>query len=192
MSDAPSSRPVDQPSPAAAPLPQTRADFLHAKEALFAQVLGAGASTRGLQDSLSALSAATDTVLRQLWHWAAMPQDWALLAVGGYGRGELFPHSDVDVLVLLPDGLDVPDAAAQARLEAFISGCWDTGLEIGASVRTVAHSETLARADLTAQTAMLEARLVEGEPARFAAFAHAIRALTDPAAFFVAKVLEMR
>ena len=182
----------DLSAPAAAPLPQTRADFQDTKQALFAQVLGAGASTRGLQDSLHALSNATDTVLRQLWHWANMPADWALLAVGGYGRGELFPHSDVDVLVLLPDGVDVPSAADQARLEAFISGCWDTGLEIGASVRSVAQSETLAREDLTTQTAMLEARQIVGAPARFAAFSQAIRAATDPAAFFVAKVLEMR
>jgi [protein-PII] uridylyltransferase len=56
----------------------------------------------------------------------------------GFGRGELFPHSDVDVLVLMPDGFDPEsDPKLKARIEAFIGGCWDSGLEIGSSVRTL-------------------------------------------------------
>ena len=176
----------------AAPLPQTREHYLSTKQAVFAQVLGSKASTRGLQASLRALADATDAVLRQLWQWADMPADWVLVAVGGFGRAELYPHSDVDVMVLLPDDLGEPDAAMQARLEAFISGCWDTGLEIGASVRTVAQCVALATEDLTAQTAMLEARLIQGDSPLYARFAQGIREATDPATFFVAKVLEMR
>ena len=69
-----------------------------------------------------------------------MPAGVALLAVGGFGRGELFPHSDVDVLLLMPDGISCDtDAALKQRVETFIGSCWDAGLEIGSSVRTVAE-----------------------------------------------------
>ena len=64
-----------------------------------------------------------------------MPADAALVAVGGYGRAELFPYSDVDVLVLLPAGGDVDRVAA--AVEGFLHACWDIGLEIGSSVRSV-------------------------------------------------------
>ncbi|ARU04032.1 [protein-PII] uridylyltransferase [Comamonas serinivorans] len=187
-----SSGPAAPPAVSPPPPPQAREQYLSRKQALFEQVLKAGASTRGLQASLQALSGLTDDALRQLWHWADLPGNWTLLAVGGFGRGELFPHSDVDVLILLPDDVDHPDAAQQAQLEHFISGCWDTGLEIGSSVRTVAQCVSLANEDLTIQTAMLEARLIVGNPALFEAFTHGVRGATDPAAFFVAKVLEMR
>ena len=67
-----------------------------------------------------------------------MPARAALVAVGGYGRGELFPYSDVDVLVLLPDDRRAEaDAALKARSKRFITACWDIGLEIGSTVRTV-------------------------------------------------------
>lgn len=70
--------------------------------------------------------------------WATSPAA-CLVAAGGYGRGELFPHSDIDVLLLLPDEAKVDeDSALKAKIESFISSCWDCGLEIGSSVRTVA------------------------------------------------------
>ncbi|MDP1007836.1 nucleotidyltransferase domain-containing protein, partial [Klebsiella pneumoniae] len=79
-----------------------------------------------------------DDTLRALWAEAGMPSGCCLAAVGGYGRGELFPHSDVDVLVLLPDG-DGADVhgPVKAAIEGFITSCWDVGLEIGSSVRTL-------------------------------------------------------
>src|SRR5512132_1680979 len=73
-----------------------------------------------------------DQVLQQLWSKTISDPGIALVAVGGYGRGALFPHSDVDVLVLLPDGR-TPDAA----VEGFIHALWDIGLDPGHSVRTV-------------------------------------------------------
>ena len=67
-------------------------------------------------------------------------KDSQLLAVGGFGRGELFPYSDVDVLVLLPDEHSPDlDATLKARIEGLIGSCWDAGLEIGSSVRSVAE-----------------------------------------------------
>ena len=77
-----------------------------------------------------------DRVLRTLWREAHMPNDCALLAVGGYGRGTLFPYSDVDVLILLPDAID---NAAREQVSDLVSQLWDVGLELGHSVRTIAE-----------------------------------------------------
>ena len=71
-----------------------------------------------------------DGLLRTLWQRAEMPADAALLAVGGYGRSQLFPHSDIDVLVLLPQGGAQPDRETASRVEQFISSCWDAGLKL--------------------------------------------------------------
>src|ERR1700690_1303564 len=65
-----------------------------------------------------------DCTLRSMWKEAALPGSLTLAAVGGYGRGELFPYSDVDILVLLPCE---PDAQLKAKLEALIGSLWDAG-----------------------------------------------------------------
>jgi [protein-PII] uridylyltransferase len=75
-----------------------------------------------------------DEVLHELWHELAMPASLALIAVGGYGRGELYPASDVDLLILLPEEAD---SVLTARLEQLVCLFWDIGLEIGHSVRTI-------------------------------------------------------
>ena len=128
-----------------------------------------------------------------------MPPDTALLAVGGYGRGELFPHSDIDVLVLLPPGhtLAAWDASTEGgdlktAIEGFISACWDIGLEIGSSVRTVDECIAEGRRDVTVQTALLESRFVCGSRRVFATFRVANTTAMDAKAFLVAKTLEMR
>ena len=85
------------------------------------------------------------------------------LGAGGGGRlwrAQLFPHSDVDVLLLLPDGTAAALDDARKPIEAFISSCWDAGLEIGSSVRSVAECLSESAADVTVQTALLEARAV--------------------------------
>src|SRR5204863_335804 len=83
-------------------------------------------------------------------------------AVGGYGRGELFPYSDVDVLVLLPSGAPGADEARGAAAGRFITACWDAGLEIGSSVRSVDECVAMALSDVTVQTALLESRFLCG------------------------------
>ena len=151
------------------------------------------ASTRGVRTALAKLARLTDQTLRELWQRAGFKATYSLLAVGGYGRGELFPFSDVDVLVLMPDGMKPEqDEPLKARLETFIGWCWDVGLEIGSSVRTTAECLAEASKDVTVQTSLLEARLIRGNKPLFNQLVHALNKAMDPKAFFVAKTLEMR
>ena len=151
------------------------------------------ASTRGVSGALHRLAALADGTLQILWQQAGLGEPFALLAVGGFGRGELFPHSDVDVLVLLPDGQSPEfDPELQKKIEAFIGSCWDVGLEIGSSVRTLADCLAEAEKDVTVQTALLECRLITGNAGLVGQFQQAFFAAMDPKAFFVAKTLEMR
>ena len=102
-----------------------------------------------------------DAVLTRLWlEYVGAESTAALIAVGGYGRGELFPQSDIDVLILTRDA---PDANTAGRLERFVTSLWDTGLQIGHSVRTLQECEELAREDLTVVTTMMESRHLAGE-----------------------------
>ena len=75
-----------------------------------------------------------DRILSELWRAHLEPLGAALVAVGGYGRGELHPYSDVDVMLLLPDTLA---ANGDEALSAFVTALWDIGLEIGHSTRNV-------------------------------------------------------
>ena len=170
-----------------------RAAYRSGKEALLARVQAPGFSARSVHKVLRQLAAQADTLLIQLWNQAGLGAPCALLAVGGYGRGELFPYSDVDVLVLLPDEAgQTPDAERARRIEGFISNCWDAGLEIGSSVRTLSECLSEAAKDVTVQTALLESRCITGDQALAAAFKTAFMAAMDPRAFFVAKTLELR
>ena len=163
------------------------------KAALLAAMQSTGASTRGIRVLLRKLSSLAGNLLQTLWQRAQLPDDMALVAVGGFGRDQLFPYSDVDVLLLLPDGA-APEAgsALRTKLEGFIGSCWDTGLEIGSSVRTVAECLAESAGDVTVQTSLLESRLVCGNAALFAEFQRQYRAQMNPQAFLVAKTLEMR
>ncbi len=162
------------------------------KDALLAALQAEGGTTRSIRGLLQALSNLADDTLRALWERAGLPAGAALVAVGGFGRGELFPASDVDVLLLMPDGMSCEgDAQLRQRIESFIGGCWDAGLEIGSSVRTVEEC-VAAASDVTVQTSLLEARLITGSRQLFLAFQERFRATIDARAFFVAKTLEMR
>ncbi|HAV37879.1 MAG TPA: [protein-PII] uridylyltransferase [Massilia sp.] len=138
---------------------------------------------------LRSLRRCVDGILVDAWRVAALPAHTALVGVGGYGRGELFPHSDVDVLILLGAP---PDAITQAKLENLVQLLWDLGLEIGHSIRTVDECMLESSADITVQTSLLEARLVTGDAALFAQLQKRYREALDPQAFFQAKTAEMR
>ena len=103
--------------------------------------------------------AAVDKTLTQLWRACDLDEtNTALIAVGGYGRGELFPSSDVDVLILLGQ----LDKSVDAQLSVFVSSLWDLGLKIGHSVRSIDECLALAADDITVMTTLLETRLLTG------------------------------
>ena len=132
-------------------------------------------------------AALVDGVLAALCDVLALPRDCCLVAVGGYGRGELFPGSDVDVLLLIPGE---PSPPARASIERWVQACWDIGLEIGHSVRTVAACVEEAERDITIETSQLEARRLWGDAGLFQSFRAAFEARFDALRFFDAKVLE--
>lgn len=128
-----------------------------------------------------------DRALADLWRLAAAPVDCALVAVGGYGRRELYPHSDVDVLILAPEAQDGHTSAA---LEGLVGALWDIGLELGHAVRSVAQCVEEAAKDITVATAMLEARQIAGNTTLYAQFEHRVAAALDPIRFFHGKRME--
>ncbi len=146
-----------------------------------------GTSIRQLVESRAWL---IDQILGSAWSrfsWPA-PQSIALVAVGGYGRGELHPFSDIDLLILVegcPEHVQEP-------ISQFLTLLWDIGLEVGQSVRTVEECAREARTDLTIITNLMESRTLTG-PDRLR---QAMQAATSPAQmwpaaeFFLAKQKE--
>ncbi len=170
-----------------------RANYRAQKLQTIARLQEPGFSARGIHKILHQLSGLADSLLTQLWEQAGLGAPLALLAVGGFGRAELFPYSDVDVVVLLPDGESLEtNSALKIKIEAFIGSCWDAGLEIGSSVRTVKDCLAEAAKDVTVQTALLECRRVTGDAQLVSQFTTAFFIELDPKTFFVAKTLEMR
>jgi len=115
----------------------------------------------------------------------------ALVAVGGYGRGELFPYSDIDLLLLLRR-----DKQAEVRpfAEAFLQFLWDLGLEVGHSVRSLKDCVAESKRDITVATNLMEARLLVGDPELFAAMQKKTgpQKLWPSPKFFAAKFAEQR
>ncbi len=108
-----------------------------------------------------------DEIVRRAWSRVGPGNcAHALLAVGGYGRGELHPYSDVDICIVLGAALD---DATRTCIEQLITFLWDIGLEVGHSVRTVDECAQAASGDITIMTNLMEARLLEGPPTLLAA-----------------------
>jgi len=116
-----------------------------------------------------------DQVLIQAWqlHEWGYPEKLSLIAVGGYGRKELHPGSDIDLLVLFDTELD---QTSQNNLERFLMFLWDIGLEVGHSVRNLEECQQTAQADITVITNLIESRLLIGAEYLF----EAIQNLTRP------------
>lgn len=129
-----------------------------------------------------------DRVLLCLWreHAGPLHDSAAMVAVGGYGRGELHPCSDVDIMLLVGDKLP---ADGEQLLSSFLTSLWDIGLDIGHSVRTVKQCQQEAEADITVATTLIEARLLHGPEPLFEAMKDAVSAdrLWSSAEFFEAK-----
>jgi [protein-PII] uridylyltransferase len=127
-----------------------------------------------------------DRAVKQVWAAAGLAGA-ALVATGGYGRNELYPCSDIDLLVLLPEQ---SSESQRQRVEKLIGTLWDTGLEIGHSVRTVGECIETAHQDITIQTTLMEARFLAGSRTLYRQLVAALSERADPVAFYKAKKLE--
>jgi [protein-PII] uridylyltransferase len=132
-----------------------------------------------------------DIALRTAWvrHAGKFAEDLALVAVGGYGRGELHPSSDIDIMVLLPKS---DSADWQPDIEKFLTFLWDIGLEVGHSVRSIDDCQRESLADISVATTLFEARLLAGPESLFAGMRRALAPdrLWSSQDFFEAKVKE--
>jgi [protein-PII] uridylyltransferase len=132
-----------------------------------------------------------DIALRAAWksHAGRYAEDLALVAVGGYGRGELHPCSDIDIMVLLPKS---DSADWQPDIERFLALLWDIGLEVGHSVRSIDDCQSESLADISVATTLFEARLLAGPESLFAGMRRALAPdrLWSSQDFFEAKVKE--
>ncbi len=132
-----------------------------------------------------------DGVLQRVWTQFIPPDTRAcLIAVGGYGRGELHPASDIDLLILT----EVDPLSLAQRLEPLVMFLWDIGLQVGHSVRSVEQCVEQAKDDITVATNLVESRLLTGSNELFTQMAEATgpEHLWPSRAFFSAKLEEQR
>ncbi|MGO1768200.1 MAG: nucleotidyltransferase domain-containing protein, partial [Advenella sp.] len=145
---------------------------------------------RSRPDSLlTALRKHTDQAMKELAASFPLPAAATLCAVGGYGRGELFPYSDIDLLILLQQP---PTNDEKALLERFVSALWDLGLDIGHSVRTIDECLVESAADITIETGLLELRYILGNRKLVSTLDKKFREQLNPQDFFLAKQLELQ
>ncbi len=146
---------------------------------------------RPVAELVSARAHFIDQLLALLWFRQGLDTitDIALVAVGGYGRGELHPHSDIDLLVLSNRPLKPAD---EQRVGQFLTGLWDIRLDIGSSVRTVRQCIELGGNDQTIGTSLIESRLLCGSPHPFHKLQRAMQSKTfwPSAKLYAAKLAE--
>jgi [protein-PII] uridylyltransferase len=134
-----------------------------------------------------------DTLLRHIWQLMELhnEKNLALVAVGGYGRGQLQPHSDIDLLLLSKKTLS---KSQQERIGQFITLLWDIGLDVGQSVRTIKETVQLAKQDVSIATNLVEARLLNGCQKTFDSLQEKLssRGYWSSKDFFLAKYQEQK
>ncbi len=147
----------------------------------------------GVRELVHARAHTVDRVLQLIWsrYPFAQSADIALVAVGGYGRGELHPHSDIDLLILTRSGVQED---WQEDLGAFITLLWDLRLDIGHSVRSLDECKDAAREDVTILTNLLETRTIAGPDELRSGLAEAIfsDAISTDRDYFIAKRNEQK
>ena len=150
-----------------------------------------------IESLIRARATLVDEVLRLAWQrfeWNENRSSWrknriSLVAVGGYGRGELHPHSDIDLLILL----ERPRYGAhQQNIQSFVTMLWDIGLEVGHSTRSIKECGVQARGDVSVVTALMESRTIVGDTELQRQVAKLVnpKRIWSPRAFFEAKVSE--
>ena len=115
---------------------------------------------RDSQSYLNNHSLLIDKTLKEVWKQLEFKNSASLIACGGYGRQELFPYSDIDLLILIPKKIN---ASLNQKIEQFITLVWDLGLRIGHSVRNINETKREIKKDITVQTNLLESRYLNGD-----------------------------
>ncbi|MEO6264643.1 MAG: nucleotidyltransferase domain-containing protein, partial [Luteimonas sp.] len=175
----------------ARPPEQNDSRWAAASRTLLAHVDGALAArfdrSEDIDQLLVARTQAVDALVREAWaRCIDADAPLVLFAVGGYGRGELFPQSDIDLLVLAEAEAQRAGHAALARFFALL---WDAGLPVGHAVRSTGECTQAAADDITVLTALLEARPLAAEVDASVQLAAAIvpALIWPPRDYFVAK-----
>ena len=116
-----------------------------------------------VENLLHIYSSAMDILLSHIWHTMGL-ENMSLIATGGFGRQELHPASDIDLLILINDDIKKTE---QEQISNFITFLWDIGLDIGHAVRTIKECEAEALAELATITSLIEARFLQGNKTLF-------------------------
>ena len=130
-----------------------------------------------------------DKHLIVLWQNLKLPSEISLIAVGGFGREELFPYSDIDILILLPDN---NSKVMNEKVSNFITACWDLGMKIGHSVRTLKETRFEIHKDIKTTTNLLESRLIKGSKEDFIELKNCIKNEINQRQFYIEKLSEQK
>lgn len=132
-----------------------------------------------------------DELLNHAWIAHELNEEASLIAVGGYGRGELHPSSDIDLLILIKSW---PHKAPNEKIQKFLTFLWDIGLDVGQSVRSIGDCIKESKADITVITNMMESRLLSGSNSLYEKMLHAIRPerIWPARKYFISKTAEQK
>jgi len=143
-----------------------------------------------IENLVKGLASLIDEIVQAIWYANGLNEykNISLIAVGGYGRGELHPHSDIDILILV----DEIDEKLQGQLESLITLLWDINLDVGHSVRTLNQCVKMAEEDITVITNLLESRLLFGSNEMLTQLyaATSVERMWDGHSFYKAKIAE--
>ena len=124
-----------------------------------------------------------DDLLKQLWQQFELDKaHLTLIAVGGYGRREMFPLSDLDVLVL---SKEEKEPETEEKITQFVQFLWDCGFDVGHSVRSLEECEKEGKQDITIATNLLESRYLSGD----VSFFNALEEILEKARFLGGKII---
>ena len=161
-----------------------RTKLEHVKEALYQAFCQDHSAKRFFKKYV----ATVDQTLTSLWG-DNTGKNIALVAVGGYGRQELYPYSDIDVLILIDSG---EEASCKAHIEQFVHQAWNSGITLSHSVRTPAQCVIAAKSDLSTETSLLDARFLKGDVKLFQRMSYLLQYSFDRTSFFQAKIEEQK
>jgi len=142
---------------------------------------------RDSQAYLETHSLLIDQVLNKLWQSLEFKDEASLIACGGYGRQELFPFSDVDLLLLIPKKVN---HSLNQKIEQFITIAWDIGLRISHSVRNLDDTKREIKKDITVHTNLLESRYLDGDKTLYKHLRAIIHDNINKTQFYEAKLKE--